>query len=105
MGIGNITVGKIGNITVRQTGNQARVQTIAYGGSAQLPANIINEINTIYEEANNAYEQANTALTLAQASYNNANNKVDRTGDTMTGTLIVEQPAEVIATIDGGEFL
>ena len=98
MGIGNITVGKVGNITVRQTGNQARVQTISYGGSTQLPPNIINEINNIYEEAN-------TALILAQSSYNTANNKVDRTGDTMTGTLIVEQPAEVIATIDGGEFL
>ena len=98
MGIGNITVGKVGNITVRQTGNQARVQTIAYSGDAKIPQSVINEINNIYEEAN-------TALILAQSSYNTANNKVDRTGDTMTGTLIVEQPAEVIATIDGGEFL
>ena len=105
MGIGNITVGKIGNITVRQTGNQARVQTISYGGDAKIPQSVINEINNIYAEANSAYNQANTALILAQSSYNTANNKVDRTGDTMTGTLIVEQPAEVIATIDGGEFL
>ena len=93
----------IGNITVRQTGSQARVQTISYGGG--IPPAIMTEINSAYNQANNAYAQANTALTLAQASFNTANNKVDRTGDTMTGTLIVERPAEVVATIDGGEFL
>ena len=100
----------IGNITVRQTGGQARVQTISYGGG--IPPGLISEINSAYNQANNAlslaqasYNTANSTLLLAQASYNTANNKVDKAGDTMTGTLIVEQPAEVIATIDGGEFL
>jgi hypothetical protein len=52
----------------------------------------------------NAAEVANTALQLAQAAYNTANTKVSKSGDTMTGNLLITAPAEIQGKIDGGTF-
>ena len=47
---------------------------------------------------------ANAALILAQAAYNTANTKVSKSGDTMTGNLIITTPGVLQAKVDGGIF-
>lgn len=84
----NVIVNPVQQISVRvNQGNQQTVSTTATFVGAT--------------EAENA---ANSALALAQAAYNTANTKVSKSGDTMTGNLIIQTPASISAKIDGGTF-
>ena len=84
----NVIVNPVQQINVRvNQGNQQTVSTTAtFVGASQ--------VETV----------ANSALALAQAAYNTANTKVSKSGDTMTGNLIIQSPASINAKIDGGTF-
>ena len=84
----NVIVNPVQQINVRvNQGNQQTVSTTAtFIGASQ--------VETV----------ANSALALAQAAYNTANTKVSKSGDTMTGNLIIQSPASINAKIDGGTF-
>lgn len=85
----NVIVNPVQQISVRvNQGNQQTVHSTA----------------TFVGSDTNAAQAANAALTLAQSAYNNANTKVSKAGDTMTGNLVFANTATVIATIDGGIF-
>jgi hypothetical protein len=86
----NVIVNPVQQINVRvNQGNQQTVSTTAtFVGSS----------------AADASQTANAALALAQSAYNNANTKVSKSGDTMTGNLIIQTPASINAKIDGGTF-
>lgn len=86
----NVIVNPVQQISVRvNQGNQQTVSTTAtFVGSS----------------AADASQTANAALILAQSAYNNANTKVSKSGDTMTGNLVFANTATVVATIDGGIF-
>ena len=81
-----------------------------------MPNVIVNPVQTISVRVNQGVQatvsgtsqfigssstQANAALTLAQAAFDTANTKVSKSGDTMTGNLIIQTPAELIAHIQG----
>ena len=78
------------------------VQTISVRVNQGVQATVSG--TTQFIGASQSQSQANAALALAQAAYDTANTKVSRTGDTMTGNLIIQTPAELIAHIDGGTF-
>lgn len=54
--------------------------------------------------ANSAFGQANTATTLANNANNNANARVARSGDTMTGALVVQSTIQATDTITAPLF-
>ena len=84
----NVIVNPVQQINVRvNQGNQQTVHSTA-----------------TFIGANDAGAQANAALVLAQAAYNTANTKVSKSGDIMTGNLIITAPGILQAKIDGGTF-
>jgi len=86
----NVIVNPVQQINVRvNQGNQQTVHSTAtFVGSS----------------AANAAQTANAALALAQSAYNSSNTKVSKSGDTMTGNLIITEPGVIRAKIDGGTF-
>jgi hypothetical protein len=58
--------------------------------------------------SNESGSQANLALQMAQSAYDAANTKVSKSGDTMTGDLIIDADIYasngVFSKIDGGSF-
>ena len=87
-----VTVKPINTISVRV--NQGTTQTVS--GTTQFIG------------ASTAQSQANAALTLAQAAFDTANTKVSKSGDTITGNLIVTgnvNSSLFIGEIDGGTFI
>ena len=62
--------------------------------STALSAN--NLANSAYAQANLVYGQANTAYDQANSAFAAANNRVLKTGDTITGTLAIQQTQEKI---------
>jgi len=84
----NVIVNPVQQINVRvNQGNQQTVHSTA-----------------TFIGANDAAASANAALVLAQAAYNTANTKVSKSGDTMTGNLVITTPGVLQAKIDGGTF-
>jgi hypothetical protein len=86
----NVIVNPVQQINVRvNQGNQQTVHSTAtFVGSS----------------ASDALQTANAALVLAQSAYNSSNTKVSKSGDTMTGNLIITEPGVLQAKIDGGTF-
>jgi hypothetical protein len=86
-----ITVKPINSISVRV--NQGTTQTVSG--------------TTTFVGGTSASAQANAALALAQSAFNAANTKVSKSGDTMTGNLVVMANVNsslFIGEIDGGTF-
>jgi len=72
--------------TARDTANDAYAQA----NTARNTANdAYAQANTGYAQANAAYGQANAAYDQANAAYTQANTKVSKSGDTMTGGLVI----------------
>jgi hypothetical protein len=85
----NVIVNPIQQINVRvNQGNQQTVHSTA----------------TFVGSDPGTVQAANAALILAQAAYNTANTKVSKSGDTMTGNLIITTPGVLQAKVDGGIF-
>jgi hypothetical protein len=55
-----------------------------------------NQANAAYAQANTVYGQANAAYGQANSAFAAANNRVLKTGDTITGTLAIQQTQEKI---------
>jgi hypothetical protein len=109
----------IGAGTIDQTARNAANASFQKANTGSLTANSafnkansgyilaqasFNYGNTVGITAQAAFNYANTIGIIAQAAFNTANNKVAKSGDTMSGTLTVTRPSQVVATIDGGEF-
>ena len=66
-----------------------------------------DQANAAYAQANTAYGQANSAYTQANSAYSTANTKVSKSGDTVTGTLTLQQlieKANISATAMGANL-
>jgi len=86
----NVIVNPVQQINVRvNQGNQQTVHSTA---------------TFVGSQESSAAQTANAALALAQSAYNSSNTKVSKSGDTMTGNLIITEPAVIRAKIDGGTF-
>ena len=55
-----------------------------------------SSVGAAYNQANAAYAQANAAYSQANSAFAAANNRVLKTGDTITGTLAIQQTQEKI---------
>jgi hypothetical protein len=96
----NVIVNPVQQINVRvNQGNQQTVHSTAsfVGASAADAAQAL-------QLAQAAYNSANAGITLANSAYSTANTKVSKSGDTMTGNLIITTPGVLQAKIDGGTF-
>lgn len=98
----NVTVNPIQTVKVRVDQNSPKIihNTTTFVGATDVQA----QINQIYDIANNAIETANAAVQFA-------NNKLDLSGGTINGELIVTGNVTthnnfigIVATIDGGLF-
>jgi len=100
----NVIVNPVQQINVRvNQGNQQTVHSTAtFVGSQETSA--AQTANAALALAQSAYNSANTGITLANSAYSTANTKVSKSGDTMTGNLIITEPAVIRAKIDGGTF-
>lgn len=100
-----VTVKPIQTVNVRVAGTPRPVvssTTTFVGGQVNDVANTALVLaNSAYQHANSAYDEANTAYGLA-------NTAVQRAGDTMTGSLIVNAnvytTGTFFGTVDGGMF-
>jgi multidrug resistance efflux pump len=99
----NVIVNPVQQINVRvNQGNQQTVHSTAtFVGS---DSNAAQAANTALQLAQAAYNSANAGISLANSAYSTANTKVSKAGDTMTGNLIITEPAVIQAKIDGGTF-
>jgi len=75
----------------------------------QVGINATQNTNTtnVDTKAQAAFDKANTANVIAQSSYNTANNKVSKSGDTITGNLDIQGQANVTQrlSVGGGGFV
>ena len=78
-----------GEIQFNNLGSFGSDATLSFNDSTKTLT--VSAINTgglnVGSAIQSAYNQANTGNTLAQSSYDEANTKVDRSGDAMTGDL------------------
>lgn len=64
-----------------------------------------DQANSAFSRANTANTQANLAYAQANAAYSAANNRVLKTGDTMTGNLIMSGSTVNVATINANTIV
>lgn len=93
----NVIVNPVQTISVRV--NQGLQTTVS--GTSQF-------IGSSFSQANAAITLAQAAFDTANAAYSTANTKVSKSGDTMTGNLVVMANVNsslFIGEIDGGTFI
>lgn len=83
----NVTVNPINTINVKI--NQNRPQVVSGTSTFIGSFSAQQQIDEIVELAQNASNTANSSYIIAISAYNEANNKLDLTGGTITGNLSV----------------
>lgn len=76
--------------------NQANAAYAQANTIASSVGTAYGQANAAYAQANSARGQANTAYAQANAAYADANTRVLKSGDTITGTLMIQQTKEKI---------
>ena len=91
----NVIVNPIQQINVRV--NQGNQQTVHSTSTFIGAANVTSLVTEALQTAQAAANTANTAL-------QSVDSKVSKSGDTMTGNLIITSPGVLQGKIDGGTF-